>query len=128
MSTLARLELWARRVKRDVIAVWLASQDQRVPWHVKALAAVVVAYAVSPIDLIPDFIPVIGYLDDAVVVPLGILAVVKLIPEHVMAEHRAAATRMASLPASNAAAIAIVAIWIAAAAYTGLLVYRYAFP
>jgi uncharacterized membrane protein YkvA (DUF1232 family) len=78
-----RLKGWARSVRRDAHAVYLAARDPRTPWYAKALAICVAGYALSPIDLIPDFIPVIGYLDDAVLVPLGILAVVKLIPpEH----------------------------------------------
>ena len=71
---------WARVVKRDVLLVYLVARDSRVPWPVKMLAAAVAAYALSPIDLIPDFIPVVGHLDDLVIVPLGILAVVKLVP------------------------------------------------
>lgn len=63
---------WARSLKQDVIALWIAARDPRTPWHAKALAAAVAAYALSPIDLIPDFIPVLGYLDDLLIVPLGI--------------------------------------------------------
>jgi len=77
---------WARTIKRDVHAVYLAARDPRTPWYAKALALCVAGYALSPIDLIPDFIPVLGYLDDAIIVPLGILAVVKMIPPEVMAE------------------------------------------
>jgi uncharacterized membrane protein YkvA (DUF1232 family) len=81
-----KLKDWARAIKRDVYAVYLAARDPRVPWYVKALALCVAGYALSPIDLIPDFIPVIGYLDDLVIVPLGIVAVVKLIPPEIMVE------------------------------------------
>jgi uncharacterized membrane protein YkvA (DUF1232 family) len=70
----------ARKLKQDVVAVALAMRDPRVPWYAKALGACVVAYALSPIDLIPDFIPVIGYLDDLVLVPLGLLLMLRLIP------------------------------------------------
>jgi uncharacterized membrane protein YkvA (DUF1232 family) len=73
-------------VKRDVLVVYLVARDSRVPWPVKVLAAAVAAYALSPIDLIPDFIPLVGYLDDLVIVPLGILAVVKLVPTEILAE------------------------------------------
>ena len=86
---LARLRAWARALKRDVHAIWLAARDPRVPWYAKMIAGCVAAYALSPIDLIPDFIPVLGYLDDLVIVPLGILLVVALIPPHIMAQHRA---------------------------------------
>jgi uncharacterized membrane protein YkvA (DUF1232 family) len=87
----ARLREWARALKRDVHAVYLAARDPRVPWYAKAVAGCVAAYALSPIDLIPDFIPVLGYLDDLIIVPLGILMVVALIPPGIMAEHRATA-------------------------------------
>src|SRR4051812_9464505 len=94
---------WARSVKRDLHAVYLAARDPRTPWYAKALALCVAGYALSPIDLIPDFIPVLGYLDDAVIVPLGILAVVKLIPSDVMADSRAAAAARAERPVSRTA-------------------------
>jgi uncharacterized membrane protein YkvA (DUF1232 family) len=107
---------WARTIRRDVVAVWLAARDPRVPWYAKALALAVAAYALSPIDLIPDFIPVLGYLDDLIIVPLGILLVVRLIPADLMAEFRAEAARRESGPRSLVAAAVIVAIWILAAA------------
>ena len=111
MAVLQRLKEWARSLKRDVIALWLAARDPRTSWLAKAVAAAVAAYALSPIDLIPDFIPVLGYLDDLILVPLGILLAVRLIPPAVFAEHRATATS-APLQASRAAAAVIVAIWI----------------
>lgn len=110
------LKTWARALKRDVTALWIAARDRRTPWVAKALAGAVAAYALSPIDLIPDFIPVLGYLDDLVIVPAGIWLVVRLIPEPLMAEFREAATRRAGRPVSWVAAGAIAAIWIAAAA------------
>src|SRR6266550_6329636 len=88
---LEKPKAWARAIRRDVVAVWIAARDPRVPWYAKALALAVAAYALSPIDLIPDFIPVLGYLDDLVIVPVGIFLVVRLIPPDIMAEHRAAA-------------------------------------
>jgi uncharacterized membrane protein YkvA (DUF1232 family) len=78
VSWLSTLRLWAKTVERDVIALWLAARDSRTPWYAKLIAAAVAAYALSPIDLIPDFIPVLGYLDDLIIVPLGILLVLKL--------------------------------------------------
>jgi uncharacterized membrane protein YkvA (DUF1232 family) len=111
---LQRIRDWARATRRDVIALALAARDPRVPWHAKAVAACVVAYALSPIDLIPDFVPVLGYLDDLVLVPLGIIAAVKLIPPDVMADLRERATVQASKPASYAGAAFIVLIWLAA--------------
>jgi uncharacterized membrane protein YkvA (DUF1232 family) len=86
-----RLRRWARQIKRDVHALYLAARDPRVPWYAKAVAIAVAAYALSPIDLIPDFIPVVGYLDDLVIVPFGILLAVKLVPGDLMAEFRASA-------------------------------------
>jgi uncharacterized membrane protein YkvA (DUF1232 family) len=82
------LKTWVRTIKRDVVALWIAARDPRVPWYAKAAAGAVAAYALSPIDVIPDFIPVLGYLDDLVIVPLGILLVVKLIPAQRMEEFR----------------------------------------
>jgi uncharacterized membrane protein YkvA (DUF1232 family) len=122
---LSRLKDWARATKRDAHAVYLAARDPRTPWYAKALAFCVAGYALSPIDLIPDFIPVLGYLDDVVIVPLGILAVVRLIPADVMAEHRAATTLAAERPMSRTAAIVIVCIWLASIALTAWLAYRY---
>jgi uncharacterized membrane protein YkvA (DUF1232 family) len=83
---------WARTVKRDAHALYLAARDPRVPWYAKALVVAIAAYAASPIDLIPDFIPVVGYLDDIIIVPLGIALVIKLIPAEIMAEYRALAS------------------------------------
>jgi uncharacterized membrane protein YkvA (DUF1232 family) len=111
---LARLKDWARTVKRDVIALFLAARDSRTPWYAKAMAGLVAAYALSPIDLIPDFIPVIGYLDDLVIVPLGIWIVVRMVPADLMQEFRAEAMRMNARPTSRAGAFAIVALWIVA--------------
>ena len=112
---LSRLKAWARDLKRDAHAVYLASRDPRVPWYAKATAVAVAAYALSPIDLIPDFIPVIGYLDDLIIVPLGLWLVVRLIPDQVMAECRARANEAAQRPSSRAGMIAIILIWIAGA-------------
>ncbi len=119
------LNKWARAIRRDMHATYLAARDPRVPWYAKAVALCVAAYAASPIDLIPDFIPVIGYLDDLVIVPLGILLVIRLVPPHIMAEHRAAAALAAERPSSVAGAVVIVAIWVAMAAALGWLIYRW---
>jgi uncharacterized membrane protein YkvA (DUF1232 family) len=103
----------ARAVKRETYALYFACRDPRVPWYAKALAAVVVAYAFSPIDLIPDFIPVIGYLDDILLIPLGVLAVRAMIPAEVLAECRERATRLEREPRNWIAAVIIAAVWIA---------------
>jgi uncharacterized membrane protein YkvA (DUF1232 family) len=102
----------ARKLKQDVVAVALAMRDPRVPWYAKAMGAFIVAYALSPIDLIPDFIPVIGYLDDLVLVPLGLLLMLRLIPAEVLAEHRAAAASVAQRPVSYAGAVAVILVWL----------------
>jgi uncharacterized membrane protein YkvA (DUF1232 family) len=110
------LRQWARAVKRDVHALYLAARDPRVPWYAKLVAVAVVAYALSPIDLIPDFIPVLGYLDDAVIVPAGILLAVKLVPADLMRAFRAAAVSAEGERALGKRGAAIVVVlWIAAA-------------
>jgi uncharacterized membrane protein YkvA (DUF1232 family) len=111
-----RLRAWARRIGRDVVALWLAAHDGRVPLAAKLVAAAVAAYALSPIDLIPDFVPVLGYLDDVVLVPLGILLAVRLVPPALMAEFRAEAERRGQKPVSRAGAAAILAAWVIGAA------------
>ncbi len=112
----------ARIVRRDVHALYLASRDPRVPWYVKAIAVVVAGYALSPIDLIPDFIPVLGYLDEVILLPLGILLVVRLIPPAIMAEHRLVAGAARCRPVGRVAALVISCIWIASIALCGWLV------
>lgn len=112
---LDRVKRWARGLKRDVHAIWLAARHPRTPRGAKLLALAVAAYALSPIDLIPDFIPVLGYLDDLLVVPLGILLVTRMLPADVLAECRAAAEAAGRRPRSLAGAAAIVALWLAAA-------------
>lgn len=119
-----RMKQWARRIKQDVVAIWLAARDPRTPRMAKVLALLVAAYAVSPIDLIPDFVPVLGYLDDLIIVPLGILLVVRLIPADLMAEFRRAAADMSNRPVSRTAAAVFVAIWVLAAALVLLVFFR----
>lgn len=113
---LQHAKTWARAIKRDVVALWIAARDRRVPWYAKLAAGCVAAYALSPIDLIPDFIPVLGYLDDIVLVPLGIMLAVWLIPAPLMAEFRATAAARESRPLSRIGAAVIIMIWLAAAA------------
>ena len=116
---LRQAKRWARTIKRDVVALWVAARDPRVPWYAKAMAGAVAAYALSPIDLIPDFIPVLGYLDDLVIVPLGILLTVRLIPAPLMDELRAEAAKREGRPTSRAGLAVIVGIWIAAISLAG---------
>jgi uncharacterized membrane protein YkvA (DUF1232 family) len=120
-----RWKHWARTIKRDAHALFLAARDPRVPWYAKALAITVAAYALSPIDLIPDFVPVVGYLDDLLIVPAGIALVVRLIPPPIMAEHRALAMAAEDRPVSRAAAAVIVGLWALALAATAWMI-RYA--
>ena len=116
----------ARRLKRETYALYLAYRDPRVPWYARLLAACVVGYALSPIDLIPDFIPVLGYLDDLILVPLGIALVLKMIPPDVMADcsERAGLALAAGRPTNRLAAAVIVAIWLLLAALAISLVAR----
>jgi uncharacterized membrane protein YkvA (DUF1232 family) len=115
---LVRLKIWASTIRRDVLALYLVGRDPRVPWYVKALAVATAAYALSPIDLIPDFIPVLGYLDDLVLLPLAILLVVRLVAPEVMADLRMQAERRLTTdrPRSMAGAVFIVLLWLASAA------------
>jgi uncharacterized membrane protein YkvA (DUF1232 family) len=110
-TVLERLKVWARALKRDVVALWLAARDPRVPWGAKIVAAAVAAYALSPIDLIPDFVPVLGYLDDLLLVPAGIWMALKLIPEPLMAELRSLAEESAR-PASRSGVVVVLTLWI----------------
>jgi uncharacterized membrane protein YkvA (DUF1232 family) len=120
-----RVKTWAHALRRDAHAILLASRDPRVPWAVKLLALAVAGYALSPIDLVPDFIPVLGYLDDLIIVPLGIWLVIQLIPEDVMREYRTMASAAAQRPVSKAAAIIIVALWISGAALLGWVAFAH---
>lgn len=114
-----RLRTWARALKRDVIAVWIAARSARTPWIARLLAVGVAAYALSPIDLIPDFIPVIGYLDDLILVPMGIALIVRLIPPPLMAEFRAQALLRSGRPNSPVAAVLVVLVWMGILALLG---------
>ncbi len=113
-----------RRIRRDLVALYLAGRDPRTPLLARFLAVCVVAYALSPIDLIPDFIPVIGLLDDLLLVPLGLALVVRLIPPALMAEFRAQAEQSGRPGPSRMAAAMIVGLWICLAVLAGLWVWR----
>lgn len=102
-------------LKRQALVVWHAARDPRMPWHVRLLALAVAAYAFSPIDLIPDFIPVLGLVDDLLLVPLGVALVVRLTPAALLADARAKAQVASERPVSRGAALAIVATWAALA-------------
>ena len=125
MSLLARFRQRVRDLKSETFALYLAARHPSTPWYAKLLVAGIVAYAFSPIDLIPDFVPVLGYLDDLVLIPLGIALAIRLIPAAVMSECRARAHDASATgkPVSHAAAIVIVVIWVALAALFGVWAY-----
>jgi uncharacterized membrane protein YkvA (DUF1232 family) len=116
----ARIKTWARALKRESIALWFAARDPRTPWTAKALALFTVGYALSPIDLIPDFIPVLGFLDDAILLPGLIWLTLRLVPPAVIADARLRADAWIAAgkdrPVSRVGAVAIVLVWLAAAA------------
>ena len=118
MRLFESLRQWARRIKRDAMTLWFARAHPATPWYAKALGAFVVAYALSPIDLIPDFIPVLGYLDDVLLLPALIWLTVRLLPPQVLLESRERAERWmaeaSARPRSMAGAAAIVLIWVGA--------------
>jgi uncharacterized membrane protein YkvA (DUF1232 family) len=116
MSIGDTVRAWAKRLKRDGVALWFARKHPGTPWHAKALGVLVVAYALSPIDLIPDFIPVLGYVDDLLLLPALVWLAVQLLPSDVLADCRAAADDWLATgrrPTSPAGAVLIVVLWIA---------------
>lgn len=122
MSALkAKLAVWAKAFKQQTLVVYFAARDPRTPFLVRALAVLVAAYALSPIDLIPDFIPVIGYLDDLILLPLGIALIVKLTPPEVIRAAKERAAIQVERPTSYSAATVVVAIWLA----LGFLAYKW---
>jgi uncharacterized membrane protein YkvA (DUF1232 family) len=128
-----RLAAWKRKaehLRQETYAVCLAYRDPRVPWYGKALAAGVVAYALSPIDLIPDFIPILGYLDDLILIPLGVGLVLKLIPPDVMAECRQQAHEAMAegRPTNWAGGVVIVVVWLVLAALALVVILRVVRP
>jgi uncharacterized membrane protein YkvA (DUF1232 family) len=123
VQALSRLKRWAKVARRDLHAVYLAARDPRVPWHAKAVALFVTAYAFSPIDLIPDFVPVLGLLDDLIIVPIGLWLAIRLIPPEILEEHRAAAERAAEEPVSMVGAALMISVWLMLAVGAVLLAY-----
>jgi uncharacterized membrane protein YkvA (DUF1232 family) len=119
---LDQLKSRARQLKREAFAIYIAARDPRTPWYVKGLIFFVVAHTFSPIDLIPEFIPILGYLDDLIITPGGIWLAVRLIPPEVMEEARAAAaTRGMDARVGKIGAVVIISVWIVAA--IGVLYY-----
>lgn len=125
MTMLDRLKSWARTLRREAHALYLAARAPRTPWYAKALALAIAAYALSPIDLIPDFIPVLGLLDEVLLLPIAIAGVLKLVPADVMEECRAAAAAAAERPVSWPAAAAIALVWVLAIGWSAWTVYRW---
>lgn len=120
---ISSLRAWAKDLKQHTLIAYFAARDPRTPWFVRLLALLVAAYALSPIDLVPDFIPVLGYLDDLIIVPLGLILVLRLVPEEVKRSARAQALALANRPTSRVMAIAIVAIWLLVAGAAGLWIW-----
>jgi uncharacterized membrane protein YkvA (DUF1232 family) len=112
MSFLAKARTWARNLKRDTVAVYFAARDTRTPLLLRGLALAIAAYALSPIDLIPDFIPVLGYLDDLLIVPFGLWLVIRMLPPEVLITARIHAAALLARPTSYNAAIVIVGLWL----------------
>lgn len=115
---------WAKSIKSDVVVLFIAARDPRTPLLAKLISLAVVGYALSPIDLIPDFIPVIGYLDDVIIVPLGILLAVRLIPAPLMSEFRLLADEHERLPKSQTGAIVVICLWLIGAVAIGWWAYH----
>lgn len=109
---LKKAKTWAKALKRDVVALWIAARDARVPLSAKITAGAVAAYALSPVDLIPDFIPALGYLDDLIIVPLGIMLAIRLVPADLMREFRMEAAERSGRPTSRIGLAVILAIWL----------------
>jgi len=125
-NKLTKFKNYARKLKQDLFVLYLSYKDNRTPWYAKAVAICVVAYALSPIDLIPDFIPVLGYLDDLILVPLGISLALKLIPPHIIEENRTMAEEMKKNgnPKNWLVGILFILIWILLAVWIGNLIFE----
>ncbi len=109
----SKLKIWARGLKREIAALWFAVRDPATPWYAKALGFVIVGYAISPIDLIPDFIPVLGYLDDILILPLGLALLKRLIPREVMKRARSKASELGDERLrSRVAGFVVLTIWL----------------
>jgi len=114
-----QLKAWAQALKRDVMTLWFALKHPQTPWYARVLAVVVTAYALSPVDLIPDFIPILGYLDDLILVPVGVWLLLKILPDQVLKDSRDQAQAWFSQsqrrPLSQVGLVIVVAIWVLAA-------------
>ena len=124
MSWMKALQQRAQQLKTETLVLYLAARDPRTPWYAKLLVAGIVAYALSPIDLIPDFVPVLGYLDDLILIPLGIALAIKMIPEIVLMDCRVCAQDLQTKPVSRVAGLINVVIWLLLTALGAAWVYR----
>jgi len=124
-----RLMTWAKQLKRKVFVLYFAYKDNRTPWYAKIFAICVVAYAFSPIDLIPDFIPILGYLDDVILIPLGVAVALKMIPNAVIQEStvRAEDRIKNEKPKNWLVGILIILVWIVAVLWISIVAFRYLF-
>lgn len=127
LSILQKLKTWAKNLKKQLLVLYLAYRDERVPWYAKLFTMLVVAYAFSPIDLIPDFIPIFGYLDDVILVPLGVSLALKLIPKEVLEDckRKVEERQTTSKPKNWVTGVIIIAIWILVFIWVGKLVLSY---
>jgi uncharacterized membrane protein YkvA (DUF1232 family) len=122
-----KMKAWARNLKRQIFILYFACKDTRLPWYVKAFAACVVAYAFSPVDLIPDFIPILGFVDDIILLPLGIMFALKMIPEDVLSDCEVKAEEMMKngKPKNWIVGSIIVLIWGGIAVWAGMNIYQF---
>jgi uncharacterized membrane protein YkvA (DUF1232 family) len=122
-----KIKAWAKNLKRQIFVLYLAYKDERVPWYAKLFAACVVAYAFSPIDLIPDFIPILGYLDDIILLPLGIVLALKMIPKDVKSDCEAKAAEMMKKgkPKNWLIGLTIILIWLSLAIWAMIKMYGF---
>ncbi|MEY8755422.1 YkvA family protein [Peribacillus frigoritolerans] len=121
-----KIKTWARSLKRQIFILYFACKDERVPWHAKVFTACVVAYAFSPIDIIPDFIPILGYLDDVILVPIGIMIALKMIPKNVLTDCEVQAEEMMKngKPKNWIVGSLIVMIWVLIIIWAIIYIYR----
>ncbi|CAH0159157.1 hypothetical protein SRABI80_00824 [Peribacillus frigoritolerans] len=122
-----KIKIWARSLKRQIFILYFACKDERVPWHAKVFTACVVAYAFSPIDIIPDFIPILGYLDDVILVPIGIMIALKMIPKSVLTDCEVKAEEMMKKgkPKNWIVGSLIVMIWVLIIIWAIIYIYRF---
>ena len=120
-----KIKQWAKSIKKDILVVWLIAKDKRTPSFIKLLALIIAAYALSPIDLIPDFIPILGYLDDIIIVPLGLLLIIKLTPQNIIDDCRVLAATLVERPVNRWAAGIIILIWLVFLGYLALYFMNY---